>query len=144
MISVNGNYPQLNRGLVTQHFLVQTFSMEKKTYYTISLKVDNPNKPLAHDQSKGVGLTADVRLAITKSAHIESRELAEEFLSNCRSIFEKRYGRDGYEAYINKYEGSGRHVIHQIKRDSDIIRARICTSNFAPNKKADLSVLDTM
>lgn len=111
-----------------------------KTYYSISVCTDKPNQPLHEIQDRGfwAGLTANVRLAINEHAHIESRELAEHFLACCRPTLDRRYGEGCYETAINEQRGQDRHVAAKIEKDSAIIKARIRTQNFAPNKPAAL------
>lgn len=113
-------------------------------YYTVSLLVDKPNAPLHTEQSRcgWLSLTANIRLAINNAARLDNRELAEQLVDRCRPIFDKRYGRDRYEVAVNEQRGpNSKTQVVRIKKDSDIVRARIATNNFAPNQPVDLSAV---
>ena len=72
-------------------------------------------------------------------AHIESEQLAKEYLKACSPIFEKRY-KHGYEAEVRKNSASNhKSVVSRIERDSAILRERLRTRNFAPNKKVEIA-----
>jgi hypothetical protein len=68
-------------------------------------------------------------------AMIESKELAETFAEAIKPIFKKRYG-ESTELSVVLCSGFLREKdLAKIKSHSDIIKARLATNNFVPNKR---------
>jgi hypothetical protein len=86
-------------------------------------------------------LSPHVRLAgMTKEAHIETKELAEEFKEKCLPIKKKRYGDD---TTLTVEEWSTPNVYNSLKKridnDTKIIKARLAQNNVTPNKKVNIA-----
>ncbi len=109
------------------------------------MSVEKQNKPLTYSQEKGfwVGLTANIRLSENDHVHLDSYELSEELMDALTPVFNKRYGPGCWEYSIDE-QIKNNHNEARIKGDSSIIRARLKTKNFAPNKPVDLSFGDDM
>ncbi len=68
-------------------------------------------------------------------AMIESRELAVSFAEALKPVYVRRYGQ-GAELAVVECSGSCRGKdIQKIRTHSDIIRARLSSKNFVPNKR---------
>lgn len=80
-----------------------------------------------------------VRLTgIDKGAHLEDRELAGRYADAVLPILERRYG-DGCAVEVLEVQESGRSGLkEQILRHSEIVKSRLLTGNFAPNKRPEL------
>lgn len=66
-------------------------------------------------------------------AHIDSQDLAEQLLDAILGRMRRRYG-DGFNLSIVSWQGaSSQKLVSRIQRDSDTIRARLATGNFASN-----------
>lgn len=80
-------------------------------------------------------LSPHVRLCgLSGMAHVESKSLAENFAEACIAILQKRYGN---ETTIQVFECMGsetKSLLARISRDSAIIRKRLASNNFSPNK----------
>lgn len=110
-------------------------------YWTIVIEVNEFKPSLSVQQMRdGLYLSPHVKLSgFPSMAHIESEQLAKEYLKACSPIFEKRY-KHGYEAEVQKNSASNyKSVVSRIERDSAIIRERLRTRNFAPNKKVEIA-----
>lgn len=76
-----------------------------------------------------------VRLAgISGMAHLDSKALAQEFAMACEPIMKKRYGTDATLEIQRLVADNNKKLAARIARDSEIVRKRLATSNFAPNK----------
>jgi len=109
-------------------------------YWTISVVVHETKENLVLQQMRDeMHLSPNVKLSgMSGMAHIETQQLANEFLNACRPVLDKRY-KFGYEATIKKNGGSDHKSLrNQIQRDSAIILERLRTSNLAPNKKVEI------
>lgn len=105
-------------------------------YWGISIQTDETKGSMLLQQDRDeMYLSPHVRLAgMSKMAHIDSDEMAEAFLAACTPVLNKRYGV-GYTAVVVEWRGSDtRQLREQIYRDSAIVRARLKTGNFAPNR----------
>jgi len=79
-------------------------------------------------------LSPHVRLCgLSGLAHIESELLARDFAEACTPSLQKRYGAN-FSLGVESASSSERNVSERIKKDSSIIRKRLETGNFAPNK----------
>ncbi|MCP5197534.1 MAG: hypothetical protein H6974_12255 [Gammaproteobacteria bacterium] len=110
-------------------------------YWAIFIEVKEFKPSLSIQQMRdGLYLSPNVKLSgFPSMAYIESEQLAKEYLKACVPVFEKRY-KHGYEAEVQKHSASKhKSVVSRIERDSAIIRERIKTCNFAPNKKVEIA-----
>jgi hypothetical protein len=67
-------------------------------------------------------------------ACIESESLAHQYAEGCTLILQKRYGEDTTLEVISCREREGKKLAERISRDSAIVRTRIATNNFVPNR----------
>ena len=68
-------------------------------------------------------------------AHIDSESLARAFAEACTPFLQKRYGIETMLMIESRWEISERDkILKQIQDDSEIIRKRLATGNFSPNK----------
>ena len=73
--------------------------------------------------------------AIRGAACIDSQELAGAYAAELLTVYERRYGK-GVELTVEKWSGTLRAKEEaRMREHSEIIRKRIATKNFAPNKK---------
>lgn len=110
-------------------------------YWTISVVVHDVKSSLTLQQVREeMYLSPNVKLSgLNGMACIESEELAKDFLNGCLPILEKRY-KAGYEASIQRSCASRNNsLIKQIELDSAVVKARLKTGNFSPNKKVQYS-----
>lgn len=91
---------------------------------------------LHHDESNDVFLSPHVRLCgYTAMAHVDSFSLAQMFADACTPFLQKRYGVETMLMIESRWEVSETNKIEmRIKEDSEIIRKRLATGNFSPNK----------
>jgi len=111
-------------------------------YWVITVQLDEPGSGLFVQQERDeLYLSPHVRLAgLNAVAHVESAELAEGFLAATRPRLDKRYG-DRFTAEVVECRGHDRRQLReQISRDSAIIKARLKTGNFAPNRKVEVDL----
>lgn len=105
-------------------------------YWGIRIQTDETKGSMLLQQDRDeMHLSPHVRLAgMSKMAHIDSEEMAEAFLAASTPVLNKRYGI-GYRAAVVEWSGSDtRQLREQIYCDSAIVRARLKTGNFAPNR----------
>ena len=68
-------------------------------------------------------------------AHIDSESLARMFAEACIPFLLKRYGSEITLRVENCWEVSEHNkILKRIQSDSELIRKRLATGNFAPNK----------
>jgi len=91
---------------------------------------------LHHEESSDVFLSPHVRLCgYTAMAHIDSESLARTFADACMPFLQKRYGIETKLMIESRWEVSETNKIEmRIKEDSELIRKRLATGNFSPNK----------
>jgi hypothetical protein len=81
-------------------------------------------------------ISPHVKLAgSSKEAHIDNIKLAKDFLDKCLPIFQKRYGNEALLTIIKCSSAQNNSLSQRIYQDTEIIRARLKTNNFTPNKK---------
>lgn len=110
--------------------------MPSLQYWSIIVEIERSIGGLELQQMRDeLWLGPNLRLAgMTGMAHIETEELAQQFLDACLPIFNKRY-KDGYTVRLVPNGGHDHKSLRgRIDRDSTIIRIRLATGNFAPNK----------
>ncbi|MCB1753912.1 MAG: hypothetical protein KDJ38_00225 [Gammaproteobacteria bacterium] len=91
------------------------------------------NLPVSLFSAGEIFIGPHTRPASYAGADLISRELAEEYLSALMPIFQRRYG----ECELKVVEISGtinKKLEKKIVSDTSMVRARIDTNNFAPNK----------
>ena len=87
------------------------------------------------DEKDELFLGPNVRLAgHIGMAHIETRELAEQFSEACAPRLQKRYGVATQLQVVECQALTERKLLARIQRDSETIRKRLQTGNFSPNK----------
>jgi hypothetical protein len=91
---------------------------------------------LHQDEKSDVFLSPHVRLCgYTAMAHIDSESLARTFAEACTPFLQKRYGIETMLMIESRWEISvGDKILKRIRDDSEIIRKRLITGNFSPNK----------
>ena len=111
------------------------------SYYTIHIKTlsTTPDKigMQWHREKDELYLSPNGRLSYTKSAYIETKELADKFIELYNDRLVKRYGANTLvEAHKNTTSGTEKQIQkiqEQIKKDSKIIKARINNKILASN-----------
>ena len=110
--------------------------MAKFDFWVIKPTRGEPGLPSLSSQAyhDEMFLSPHVRLGgFGSMAHIESERLAKEFSDACTPILQNRYGPD-FALGVVSASSSERNVGKRIEKDSDIVRKRLETANFAPNK----------
>lgn len=81
-------------------------------------------------------LSANLRLCgFNGMAHIESASLAKQFRDACMPSLCKRYG-DTFALEVTEWSSSeNRRTREEIERDSALIRERLASGNFTPNRR---------
>jgi hypothetical protein len=112
--------------------------MHRITYYTIVPQMTPRilSSLLHQDEKSDVFLSPHVRLCgYTAMAHIDSESLARMFAEACTPFLQKRYGMETMLMIESRWEVSeSRMILKRIHDDSEIIRKRLATGNFSPNK----------
>jgi len=67
-------------------------------------------------------------------AHIDSESLARKFAAECLPILQARYGDETTLTVIDCEETKRNWLVKRIEKDSEVIRKRLSTRNFASNK----------
>lgn len=110
--------------------------MRRIKYYGIKLWLSRPPLPLfAQGEKDELFLGVHVRpCSDSKMACLELEDLARQYAEACLHILKKRYG-DETQLEVIEYEASDRgKLLERIRRDSETVRKRITSGNFAPNK----------
>lgn len=105
-------------------------------YYTIKpeVKKDAPSNLFYHEQKGELYLSANLRLCSScKNAHIESLELAQLFVEAIMPTLQRRYGNDFDLRIVKCGSSENKKIRENIQKESEIIRKRIATGNFASN-----------
>jgi len=91
---------------------------------------------LHQDESSDVFLSPHVRLCgYSAMAHIDSESLARMFADACIPFLRKRYGIETVLGVESRWEVSENNkILKRIREDSELIRKRLATGNFSPNK----------
>ena len=114
------------------------FHMYRITYYTIVPRMTPRilSSLLHQDEKSDVFLSPHVRLCgYTAMAHIDSDSLARAFAEACTPVLQKRYGIETMLMIESRWEVSeSDKILKRIRGDSEIIRNRLATGNFSPNK----------
>ena len=86
-------------------------------------------------QKDEIYLSANLRLCGSNSmAYIESASLAKRFRDACMPSLRKRYG-NAFALEITEWSSSeDRQTREKIERDSALIRERLASGNFTPNR----------
>lgn len=80
-------------------------------------------------------LGPNVRLSGLKGmAHIETESLANEFAEACTQRFQERKQPDVQISVVRCESSPDKALLKRIKSDSEIIKKRLATGNFSPNK----------
>jgi len=112
--------------------------MLRITYYTIvpELTPRILSSLLHQDEKSDVFLSPHVRLCgYNAMAHIDSESLARMFAEGCIPFLQKRYGIETMLMIESRWEVSeSDKILKRIRDDSEIIRKRLATGNFSPNK----------
>jgi hypothetical protein len=112
--------------------------MHRISYFTIVPRMTSRILSALHyqDDKSDVFLSPHVRLCgYTAMAHIDSESLAQKFAEACIPFLQKRYGKETTLSVESRWEVSeNKKIIIRIQEDSEIIRKRLATGNFSPNK----------
>ena len=112
--------------------------MHRITYYTIvPQKTPRILSSLLHlDEKSDVFLSPHLRLCgYTAMAHIDSESLARIFAEACIPFLQKRYGIETMLRVESRWEvPENNKILKRIQDDSELIRKRLATGNFSPNK----------
>lgn len=106
-------------------------------YFSIypCLPIRAPSSLFYQDEKNELCLSSNVRLCgMARMAHIDSRQLAEQFVEACLPTLQKRYGNETTLEIFECMASATDSLKERIKVDSEIIRKRIATNNFSPNK----------
>jgi hypothetical protein len=113
-------------------------AMNRISYFTIVPQMTPRilSALLHQDESSDVFLSPHVRLCgYSAMAHIESESLARMFADACIPFLQKRYGIETVLGVESRWEVSENNkILKRIREDSDLIRKRLATGNFSPNK----------
>jgi len=111
--------------------------MNRISYYALKPRLSGqaPITLFQQDEKNELFVGPHVRLAgFPGMAHIETRELAEEYAENIRPVLKRRHGEESdVEVHEIREDGTKR-LLDRIQRDSDIVRKRLATGNLSPNK----------
>lgn len=104
---------------------------------TVTLSGRAPSPLFVQENRDGMYVSPHTRLAgFHGVAHLNSRELAVEYSHALTPIFERRYG-PGFAIEMVDWSGSqSPSLLARIERDTEIVRKRLQTGNFASNKPA--------
>ena len=112
--------------------------MQRITYYTIVPRTTSRIISALHnqDENSDIFLSPHVRIcSYTAMAHIDSGSLAQAFADACTPILQKRYGIGTMLMIESHWEVSENDkILKRIQDDSEIIRTRLTTGIFSPNK----------
>jgi len=112
--------------------------MQRISYFTIVPQMTSRilSSLLHQDEKSDVFISPHVRLCgYTAMAHIDSESLARMFAEACTPFLQKRYGIETTLEIEGRWEASGHNkLLKRIQDDSELIRKRLATGNFAPNK----------
>jgi hypothetical protein len=112
--------------------------MQRITYYAIVPQMTPriASSLLHQDEKSDVFLSPHLRLCgYTAMAHIDSESLARAFAEACSPFLRKRYGIETTLMIESRWEVTGSDkILKRIQDDSEIIRKRLATGNFSPNK----------
>lgn len=112
--------------------------MSSNTYFAIKLVItgDAPITLFAQQEHDELFISAHGRLCgLYKMAHLDSAELAKEFMEAYLPRFRKRYGQDVSINLVQcSYVGQCKRTKERIKLDSEIARKRIDTGILASNQ----------
>jgi hypothetical protein len=91
---------------------------------------------LHQDEGSDVFLSPHVRLCgYSAMAHIDTESLARTFADACMPFLQKRYGIETVLGVESRWEVSDNNtILKRIQKDSELIRKRLATGNFSPNK----------
>ena len=111
--------------------------MEKKTNrtaYGVSIWMDQYPETFGEPVHRSdTGVSENCRIC-RGGAFLDSRRLAEKYLEALLPVFTKRYGEDNFQLFISTIVGvDPKHP--KFKRNSDLVRWRLKTSNFNPQAK---------
>src|SRR5688572_29392179 len=111
---------------------------EDLVWYQIHVELDGTAPSMVHyQQEKGelfVGPSSKIS-GFPGAAYINSRALAEEFVSALKTVYERRYGEGVVFSVVESRERFKQKYADKIAEHSLIIRARLDTQNFVPNVK---------
>ncbi len=112
--------------------------MHRISFFTIVPRMTSRILSALHyqDEKSDVFLSPHVRLCgYTAMAHIDSESLALMFAEACIPFLQKRYGNETRLEVESRWEVSEHNkILKRIHNDSELIRKRLATVNFAPNK----------
>ena len=112
--------------------------MKGNIYYSIKLVIsgDAPVTLFAQQERNELFISAHGRLCgLNKMAHLDTSELASEFMEAYLPRFRKRYGQDvSIDIVQCSYTGQVKRTQSRIKQNSEIARKRIETGVLASNQ----------
>jgi hypothetical protein len=111
--------------------------MRQLTYFCLlaNLEKSAPTPLFTQEERDGINISPHARIAgYTGSAYIESELLARQYLEALMPVFQKRYGNKTTIEIVRWECCSDAKTLKRIQHDSDIIKKRIATNNFTPNK----------
>lgn len=112
--------------------------MSSNTYFAIKLVItgDAPITLFAQQEHDELYISAHGRLCgLDRMAHLDSEELAKEFMEAYLPRFRKRYGQDvSINIIVCSYVGKDKRTQQRIKQDSELARKRIDTGILASNQ----------
>ena len=112
--------------------------MNRISYFTIVPRMTPRifSALLHHEENSDVFLSPHVRLCgYSAMAHIDTESRARMFADACIPFLQKRYGIETELGVESRWEVSESNtILKRIQKDSELIRKRLATGNFSPNK----------
>ena len=119
--------------------------MPKIEYWSIAIRTDKEIGGMAAVEYHGeTMLSPHVRVSSSAGAGacLDSEKLARAYLEAVKHVLDRRYGKNAWEAEVVPCSSNDSGISKKIHQDSAIVRARIRTGNFAPNRKVDVTDQD--
>jgi hypothetical protein len=111
--------------------------MTRLTFFILmpSLERHAPMILFAQEEKNELYVSPHVRLCgFSGMAHIETKSLAEKYAEAIAPIFQKRYGNGTTLEVVSLQSGIDKKTTLRIAKDTEIIKKRLATNNFASNK----------
>jgi len=128
----------IHGGKLDQRAAKKGGAMNRISYFTIVPRMTPRifSALLHQEENSDVFLSPHVRLCgYSAMAHIDTESLARMFADACMPFLQKRYGIETELGVESRWEVSESNtILKRIQKDSELIRNRLATGNFSPNK----------
>lgn len=111
--------------------------MSRLTFYAVAPLLDRhaPMNLFMQEKQNGLYVGPHVRLCgFSGMAHIETETLAKKYAEAIAPIFQKRYGNGTTLDVVSWQTGADKRTLLRIAKDTDIVKKRLISNNFSPNK----------